>query len=107
MTQIGIRELKNQASEILRAVRERQREYIVTYRGEPVALLLPLAEEQDEHIEQVSPIEEEKIAKLRPQNRRALALLEEWMSKPVEVDEADWRLFEHDLEHQRLTFSSE
>ena len=42
MANIGIRELKNQATEILRTVREESVEYIVTYRGEPVALLLPL-----------------------------------------------------------------
>jgi prevent-host-death family protein len=43
MTTIGIRELKNQATEILREVRERQAEYIVTYRGKPVAILAPVA----------------------------------------------------------------
>lgn len=42
MASIGIRELKNQATEILRTVREEHTEYIVTYRGEPVAFLLPL-----------------------------------------------------------------
>jgi len=42
MATIGVRELKNQATEILREVRETRAEYIVTYRGSPVALLLPL-----------------------------------------------------------------
>ena len=42
MPRVGIRELKNGTSEIIRAVREEQVEYIVTYRGEPVALILPL-----------------------------------------------------------------
>ena len=40
---VGIRELKQQATEILREVREERAEYIVTYRGEPVAMLLPVA----------------------------------------------------------------
>lgn len=42
--QVGIRELKNEASEIIRAVREERAEYVVTYRGQPVAVILPVAE---------------------------------------------------------------
>jgi prevent-host-death family protein len=44
MPRIGIRDLKNQAPEILRHVREEQTEYVVTYRGEPIAVLLPIDE---------------------------------------------------------------
>lgn len=39
--QIGIRELKNQASQIVHAVREERIEYVVTVRGEPVAVIRP------------------------------------------------------------------
>lgn len=46
MPQVGIRELKNDASEIIRAVREEQAEYIVTYHGQPVAVILPVVEAQ-------------------------------------------------------------
>lgn len=42
---IGVRELKNRATEIIRHVRESQAEYVVTYRGRPVAVLLPLDDE--------------------------------------------------------------
>jgi prevent-host-death family protein len=42
MPSIGVRELRNQANEIVRSVREEQAEYIVTYHGEPVAVLLPI-----------------------------------------------------------------
>ena len=42
MPQVGIRELKNDTSEILRAVREEKAEYLVTHRGKPVAVILPL-----------------------------------------------------------------
>ncbi len=42
MPNIGVRELKNQATQILRAVREQQAEYIVTYHGKPIARLLPI-----------------------------------------------------------------
>jgi prevent-host-death family protein len=41
---IGVRELKNRATEIIRHVRESRAEYVVTYRGRPVAVLLPLEE---------------------------------------------------------------
>jgi prevent-host-death family protein len=41
---VGIRELKNRTSEIVRAVRERGTRYIVTHQGRPVGLLLPVDE---------------------------------------------------------------
>lgn len=44
MPQVGIRKLKNDASEIIRAVREERAEYIVTYHGQPVAVILPVTE---------------------------------------------------------------
>lgn len=51
---IGIRELKNQASKIVRAVREEAAEYIITIHGEPVAVLRPLTEaEQGQRQEKV------------------------------------------------------
>ena len=42
MPQVGVRELKIRASEIIREVRERHARYTITYRGRPVAVLLPL-----------------------------------------------------------------
>ncbi len=45
MPTIGVRELREQTSEVLRQVREAQAEYIITYQGEPVALLLPVQAE--------------------------------------------------------------
>ena len=50
---IGVRELKNQASRILRAVREDMAEYIVTLRGEPVAVLRPLTGEEEQRLRQL------------------------------------------------------
>lgn len=41
---IGVRELKIHASEIVRAVRDRRARYLITYRGRPVGLLMPLEE---------------------------------------------------------------
>jgi prevent-host-death family protein len=42
MITVGIRELKQQASELVRMVRETGEEVQVTYRGEVVALLIPV-----------------------------------------------------------------
>ncbi|MBC8496203.1 MAG: type II toxin-antitoxin system prevent-host-death family antitoxin [Anaerolineales bacterium] len=52
-TKIGIRELKNQATRILREVREETAEYIVTLRGEPVAVIRPFTNEDAENLRQV------------------------------------------------------
>jgi prevent-host-death family protein len=48
MAEVGIRELKNRASEIIRAVREERVEYVITYRGQPVARLVPVTVEEDD-----------------------------------------------------------
>ena len=42
MREIGVRELKVKASEIVRNVRKRRTRYLITYRGQPVAILAPL-----------------------------------------------------------------
>lgn len=44
MPQIGVRELKTHASEILRNVRRRKTRYVITYRGRPVGILTPVQE---------------------------------------------------------------
>ena len=41
MAEVGVRELKQRASEILRHVREDKETYSVTYRGKVVARLVP------------------------------------------------------------------
>ena len=48
MSLIGVRELREQTSEVIRRVREERAEYVVTYRGRPVAAILPLDTEQAE-----------------------------------------------------------
>lgn len=45
---IGVRELKNRATEIIRDVHETEAEYVVTLRGEPVATLRPYRSGKDE-----------------------------------------------------------
>ncbi len=42
MREIGVRELKVKASEIVRNVRKRRTRYLITYRGRPVGMLVPL-----------------------------------------------------------------
>lgn len=44
MSDIGVRELKIHASEIVRKVKEEQVHYIVTLRGHPVAAIIPVEE---------------------------------------------------------------
>jgi len=52
-TTIGVRELKNQTSRVIRAVREKMAEYVVNLRGEPVAVLRPLTEEETQRLRRV------------------------------------------------------
>ena len=42
MPLIGVRELRERTTEVLRRVRQEKAEYIITYQGRPVALLLPV-----------------------------------------------------------------
>ncbi len=42
MAEIGVRKLKTNASEIIRTVREERTRYVITQRGRPVAVLIPL-----------------------------------------------------------------
>lgn len=46
MPEVGVRELKTRASEILKDVRDNRAHYILTYRGRPVGVLSPIAEIQ-------------------------------------------------------------
>ena len=48
MPAIGIRQLKEQASEIVRRVREESATFDVTYRGRIVARLVPVKQSQDD-----------------------------------------------------------
>ena len=42
MPLIGVRELRERTAEVLRKVRTEQTEYVITYQGQPVAVLLPI-----------------------------------------------------------------
>ena len=40
--EIGIRELKSRVSEVVRAVKEERARYVITQRGKPAALIIPV-----------------------------------------------------------------
>ena len=46
MPAIGVRQLHNRTTEVVREVREAGAEYVVTHQGRPVALLLPVDTER-------------------------------------------------------------
>lgn len=72
---IGVRELKNHASRFIRAVREDMAEYVITLRGEPVALLRPLTEEEAQKLQQADL--DETLAEMK---RLAQEVAEAWTS---------------------------
>lgn len=82
---IGIRELKNRASEIVREVRETQATYVVTVRGEPVAELRPVGaktirKRTQEEVDQVMQEVEElarRISRAWKSPKTAVELIEE------------------------------
>jgi prevent-host-death family protein len=45
MPLIGVRELRERTTQVLRQVRDEKAEYVITYQGRPVALLLPISPE--------------------------------------------------------------
>ena len=89
MPLIGVRELRERTADILRRVREEKAEYIITYKGRPIAVLLPIAEQQvEEAILQLSKQHvtggweayahlAEELRQEWPQGRDTQALLDE------------------------------
>jgi prevent-host-death family protein len=65
MPEIGVRELKAHASEIIRKLRDQRARYVVTYRGRAVGLLLPLEEpELEERLLQAAADPWEELTRL-------------------------------------------
>ena len=69
MPKVGVRELKNRTSEILRAVREEGTEYVITYQGRPMAILLPIDEED---LEDYVLAHHPRFVELRERARQAI-----------------------------------
>jgi len=51
MVEVGVRELKRRASHILRQVREKKETITITYRGRPVARLVPVEDMESKRAE--------------------------------------------------------
>ena len=60
---IGVRELKNHVSRVIREVRDEMAEYVITLRGDPVAVLRPLTEDEAQQLLQAEI--DEKLAQMR------------------------------------------
>ncbi len=74
--EIGIRELKTRASEVVRAVKETRARYIITQRGKPAALLIPLdaetsSDKGDDVWERLMQIRE-ALGKEEPQSDKSI-----------------------------------
>jgi prevent-host-death family protein len=79
--EIGIRELKKRVSEVVRAVKEQRARYVITQRGKPAALIIPLDAEPpvdkgDEVWERLVQLGEE-IAKGWQSEKSAVEILSE------------------------------
>ncbi|RLT39401.1 MAG: type II toxin-antitoxin system Phd/YefM family antitoxin [Chloroflexi bacterium] len=68
MEEIGVRQLKTHASEIVRRVREEQARYTVTYRGKPVGVLMPVQNVGEPALEKEDSWQ--RLAKLRDKMAR-------------------------------------
>ena len=58
MVEVGVRELKRRASHILRQVREKKETFIITYRGRPVARLVPAEDMESKKAEALAVLAE-------------------------------------------------
>jgi prevent-host-death family protein len=78
--EIGIRELKSRASEVVRAVKEERARYVVTQRGKPVAVIVPmdavLPEKKDDGWENLLAIRA-KLGKDKGNKKSSLEILSE------------------------------
>ena len=78
MAEVGVRELKNRTSEIIRAVREERVEYTITYRGQPAARLVPIdSEDGDEQTWQELERLSQEISTRWQSDKSAVELLSE------------------------------
>jgi len=80
MPDIGVRHLKTHASEIIRQVREQRARYVITLRGKPVGLLMP--------VDEASPALSQSVDSLTEPAWDALTRLgeeigREWCSPPA------------------------
>ncbi|KXK15142.1 MAG: prevent-host-death family protein [Chloroflexi bacterium OLB14] len=81
MEEIGIRELKARASDVVRAVKEQRARYVVTQRGKPVAVIIPMdavlpEKRDDESWNKLMEIRK-KLAKRKRNKKNSVEILSE------------------------------
>ena len=81
---VGVRELKNQASRIVHAVHETRTEYVITLRGEPVAVLRPFGDRDARRLQQAEV--EKTLAEMKT---LAQHVAEAWTSPKSGVELVD------------------
>lgn len=92
---IGVRELKNKTSSIVRRVREEAAEYVITLHGQPVAILRPIRAEDTEEMQKQKSLDSwhtllelgASLSETNPQAESAVDLLAE-----MREEENEWPL---------------
>lgn len=81
MKTIGVRQLKNEATQIVRAVREQHALYVITVNGQPVATLRPYSERDIAGMQRT-----QAAAEIAAIERLADSVGDAWLTMPA-VDE--------------------
>jgi prevent-host-death family protein len=79
---IGVRQLKNEATQIVRAVREQHALYVITVNGQPVATLRPYSERDIAGMQRG-----EAASEIAAIERLAVSVGDAWLTVPA-VEEA-------------------
>ncbi len=79
MPLIGVRELRERTAEVLRSVRNDRTEYVITYQGEPIAVLLPVDEKALEE-EIVDASKRNALGRWQAYDRLVKEIRESWPS---------------------------
>lgn len=81
MEEIGIRELKARASDVVRAVKEQRARYVITQRGVPVAVIIPMdailpEKNSDETLEKMIKLRK-RLGEAKQNKKRSVEILSE------------------------------
>lgn len=91
---IGVRELKNQTSSIVRQVREEAVEYVITHHGEPVAILCPIDQKTIDDIKHQEAIEQweelQAIGRLLAESPRLTDKTPSELLEEMREEESQW-----------------
>lgn len=79
MRTIGVRQLKNQATQIVRAVRDEHAQYVITVNGAPVATLRPYSDRDIAGLHRT-----QAAAELAAIDRIASEVGNSWIDEPAE-----------------------